>query len=148
VNSRSLFFVTALDEQRHLRAFFAGGCFWGVEALMRKLPGVVRTRVGYMGGVTVDPTYEEVCSDQTGHAEVVELFFDSAWTDYEAIAKTFFEVHDPTQRLGQGPDIGSQYRSAIFYLEKEQKEIAGKLIALLRERGYDVVTDLAPASVF
>lgn len=148
VNSLSLLFIPAFSEKRYERALFAGGCFWGVEHRMATIPGVIRTTVGYIGGHQIDPTYEEVCTSQTGHAEAVEIVFDPQRVDYATIAKVFFEIHDPTQKGGQGPDLGPQYRSAIFYLTKEQKRIALQLIEKLQESGFAVVTEVMPASSF
>lgn len=130
------------------RAIFAGGCFWGVEYMLGKVKGVRRIRSGYIGGHTENPTYEQVCSHRTGHAEAVEVEFDPAEVSYETLARLFFEIHDPTQLDRQGPDIGDQYRSAIFYTTPEQKTIAEHLIRLLEARGYDVVTDVIPAGRF
>lgn len=148
VNSLSLRFVPALTEEGYERAFFAGGCFWGVEFFLQQAKGVMRTRVGYMGGSVVDPTYEEVCTGKTGHAEVVEVVFAKDQTDFKTLARLFFECHDPTQYKRQGPDVGDQYRSTIFYLTQEQKEEAEDLIQFLKRRGLSVVTEVVPARLF
>jgi peptide methionine sulfoxide reductase msrA/msrB len=148
VNSLSMSFVTAETKEGYQRAIFAGGCFWGVEHLIKELPGVVRTAVGYTGGTTVNPTYEEVCSGLTGHAEALEVVFDPEKTDFETLAKFFFEIHDPSQRGRQGPDMGQQYRSAIFYLTQEQKKTAEKLIRILKDKGIEAATELVPAGPF
>ena len=129
-------------------AYFAGGCFWGTEHLFLTRKGVVSTRVGYMGGETENPTYESVCSGQTGHAEALEVRFDSSQTSFTEVARFFFEIHDPTQVNRQGPDIGEQYRSAIYFVNEEQKEISLHLIGLLEEKGYPVVTDVEKAGTF
>lgn len=130
------------------RAIFASGCFWGVEYQLQKLDGVISTTVGYTGGMIPNPTYQQVCTGRTGHAEAVEVVYDPGKVSYETLARLFFETHDPTQVDGQGPDLGTQYRSGIFYLTKEQKKIAEKLIKLLEAKGLDVVTELTPASEF
>jgi peptide methionine sulfoxide reductase msrA/msrB len=148
VNSISMNFIPAAKEATSNKAYFAGGCFWGVEYMMQQQPGVISTRVGYMGGHTPNPTYQEVCSDTTGHAETMEIVFDTTKTDFETLAKYFFEIHDPTQINRQGPDLGDQYRSAIFYTDDNQKQITEKLIDILKSKGYKVATELAPADTF
>ncbi|WP_295939942.1 bifunctional methionine sulfoxide reductase B/A protein [uncultured Alistipes sp.] len=129
-------------------AIFAGGCFWGVEYMLSKEPGVLKVESGYTGGRTEKPTYEEVCSHRTGHAEAVRVTFEPAKVSYEKLARLFFEIHDPTQIDGQGPDLGNQYRSEIFYTSPSQEQTAEKLIAELRKKGYHVVTEVTPASTF
>lgn len=145
VNSISLDFepVSKLDT-----AIFAGGCFWGVEHLMQKQKGVVSVESGYIGGAKDNPTYQEVCSHSTGHAEAVRIMFNPKEVSYETLAKLFFEIHDPTQADGQGPDIGNQYRSEVFYTNEEQKQIAEKLIGILEAKGYDVKTKVTKATKF
>lgn len=143
VNSISMEFVPDPEQ-----AIFAGGCFWGVEHLMMQKPGVISVESGYTGGATINPTYKEVCTGKTGHAEAVRVVYDPKKVSYETLAKLFFEIHDPTQSNGQGPDIGDQYRSEIFYENPQQKAVAEKLISELRSRGYNVVTQVTPASEF
>jgi len=150
VNSISLEFIPK-DEKKENKteiAIFAGGCFWGVEYQMKQLPGIISVQSGYTGGTTSNPSYEEVCRHQTGHAESVKIIFDPSKVSYEILAKRFFEIHDPQQVSGQGPDIGDQYRSEIFYTTPEQKEIALKLIKLLQEKGYKITTQVTSASTF
>ena len=139
VNSISLIFVPDVNGSQEI-AIVAGGCFWGVEHLMNEKKGVIETCVGYTGGTKENPTYEEVCSDETGHIESVRVVFDSNKTSYEEVLKHFFEIHDPTQFERQGPDIGKQYSSIVFYCDDKQKEIAEKLIFTLKEKGHDVKT--------
>jgi peptide methionine sulfoxide reductase msrA/msrB len=162
VNSISMNFVPAGEELPPIpqpqapsdqegttaRAYFAGGCFWGTEHLIEALDGVISVESGYMGGRKDNPTYEEVCSGRTGHAETVEVVFDPSKTDFETLTKYFFEIHDPTQRNRQGPDIGSQYRSAVFYTDEAQRDTTEELIGQLRENGFDVVTEVEPADTF
>jgi peptide methionine sulfoxide reductase msrA/msrB len=130
------------------QAIFAAGCFWGVEYHFKKTDGVVSTTVGYTGGETKNPTYKEVCYENTGHAEAIKVVYDPKKTSFRALAKLFFEIHDPTQINRQGPDIGEQYRSVIFYLDEEQKRIANELIDILEKKGYKIATKVEPAQPF
>lgn len=147
VNSLSLNFIPA-DSVKTEKAVFAGGCFWGVEYYFKKADGVISTRVGYTGGKTKNPDYKQVCSDNTNHAEAIEVTFDPKKTSFETLAKLFFEIHDPTQVNRQGPDRGTQYRSEIFYADENQKRIAIKLIDILKDKGYNVATILEPLTEF
>lgn len=148
VNSTSLSFIPAKTSEGYDKAIFAGGCFWGVEHLLKDVEGVIHTSVGYTGGAVVDPSYHEVCTGDTGHAEAIEITFDPKLVSYEKLAKYFFEIHDPSQKLRQGPDIGSQYRSSIFYLTEKQKETALKLKKELENKGITVATEILPAKPF
>lgn len=148
VNSISMNFIPANDEVTTQKAYFAGGCFWGTEHLLKETAGVISTRVGYMGGHTQNPTYREVCDGNTGHAEALEVEFDPARTNFETLARLFFEVHDPTQVNRQGPDIGDQYRSAVFYTDDQQKQTTEKLIGLLKDKGFKVATEVSKAGMF
>lgn len=130
------------------RAIFAGGCFWGVEDAFEKLDGVKSVISGYTGGKGANPSYAQVSTGRTGHAEAVEVLYDPQKVSYAQLARLFFEIHDPTQLNRQGPDVGSQYRSAVFYADAEQKRIAEDLIGQLKAKGWNVVTELAPASTF
>ncbi len=150
VNSISLDFVpvTINTEVKTETAIFAGGCFWGVEYYLQKTEGVLSTEVGYIGGYMKNPTYEDVCSHTSGYAEAIRVIFDPSKTTYETLAKLFLEIHDPTQVDRQGPDVGDQYRSEIFYLNQEQKEIAEKLINILQKKGLKIATKVTEATTF
>ncbi len=133
------------------QATFGAGCFWGVEAAFAELAGVVATSVGYMGGTLENPTYQDVCTDRTGHAEVVHIEFDPAKISYEQLLAKFFQVHDPTQFNRQGPDYGTQYRSVIFFHTAEQERAARQAVEALQASGRlprKVVTQVVPASTF
>lgn len=133
------------------KATFAGGCFWGVEANFRRLPGVISATSGYTGGHTQNPSYQDVCTDRTGHAEAVEVEFDPAKISYDKLVDAFWSLHDPTTPNRQGPDVGTQYRSAIFYHDAEQEKAA----VASRERAQKsgrfrrpIVTEILPAGTF
>ncbi len=148
VNSVSLDFTPekkAIIPKKEATAYFAGGCFWGVEYHFEKLKGVISATNGYMGGNTDEPSYKQVCYENTGHLEVVEIKYNPRVVSYETLVKLFFEIHDPTQANGQGPDIGEQYKSAIFYNTEEEKEIVSKLIKILKDKNYDIVTKVIKA---
>jgi len=147
VNSISLKFIPARQEGT-TKVYFASGCFWGTEYFFMKAPGVKETSVGFMGGHVDNPTYEQVCQKNTGHLETTEVVFDPTVTTYEEMVRLFFETHDFTQTNGQGPDIGPQYLSCIFYSSESEKEIAEKLINILTGKGYSVATMLKPVSDF
>ena len=133
------------------QATFAAGCFWGVEAAFRRIPGVKDTSVGYTGGNTPDPTYPEVCTGSTGHAEAVKVMFDPAQVTYQQLLEVFWQCHDPTQLNRQGPDVGTQYRSAIFF-HSPQQEAAAQASKIQQEKsgrhGKPIVTEIAPASEY
>jgi len=139
------------DNPKLEKAYFAAGCFWHVEDAFRQVPGVVATAVGFMGGHTENPTYEEVCTDRTGHAETTEVVYDPAKVTYEQLLDVFWSHHDPTTMNRQGPDFGSQYRSAIFYLDREQEEKAKASKERLQKSGKfakSIVTEITPAKAF
>lgn len=148
VNSISMRFIPDSSEVKTAKAIFSSGCFWGTEYYFMKANGVISSRVGFTGGTKQNPTYEQVCAGGTHHLEAVEITFDSTKTSYENLVKLFFETHDFTQTNGQGPDIGEQYKSAIFYFDDNQKSIAEKYISILKDKGYKVATELRPASTF
>lgn len=147
VNSISLKFIPIID-QNMKTAYFASGCFWGTEYFFMKATGVKHTAVGFMGGHIEHPTYKQVCEGNTGHLEVTQVEYDSTHTTFGDLVKLFFETHDFTQTNGQGPDIGEQYLSCIFFSTPEEKAIAEEHIQLLTEKGYKVATMLKPASTF
>lgn len=149
VNSVSLEFVPSeLSQGRYGTAVFAGGCFWGVEYFLQKAPGVISVTSGFMGGHVKNPSYRDVCTGNTGHAEAVKVIYDPEKTSYETLLKLFLEIHDPTQVDGQGPDLGDQYRSEIFFMNDEQKLIAEKYIGILKSKGLKVATAITKASDF
>ncbi|OGW90668.1 MAG: peptide-methionine (S)-S-oxide reductase [Omnitrophica bacterium RIFCSPHIGHO2_02_FULL_63_14] len=133
------------------RATFAAGCFWGVEDAFRRVPGVVSATSGYIGGIVPDPAYEEVCTGRTGHAEAVQVEYDPARVAYEQLLDVFWQLHDPTTRNRQGPDVGTQYRSAIFFHTPEQERLAAQSKTALEGSGRfarPIVTEIVPASAF
>jgi len=153
VNSISMDFIPADQrkpkaEPKTERALFASGCFWGTEYHFQRAAGVISTTVGYTGGKVDNPTYKQVCTGKTGHAETTEVVYDPSKITYEQLARLFFETHDFTQLNRQGPDIGPQYRSAVFYLNDEQKQTAERLVQQLRQKGFDVKTEITPAAKF
>jgi peptide methionine sulfoxide reductase msrA/msrB len=150
VNSISMNFVPDPQkvESKTDSAYYAGGCFWGVEYYMHKQKGVISVTSGYTGGHTSNPTYEQVCTGTTGHAEAVKIIFDPSQVSYDALTRLFLEIHDPTEINRQGPDIGTQYRSEIFYLNDDQKKTAEHLIQILKDKGYKVATRVTKASTF
>lgn len=147
VNSISMKFIPAENKSLQ-KAYFASGCFWGTEYFFMKAKGVKETAVGFMGGHVNNPSYEQVCQKNTGHLETTEVVFDPKETSYEEMVKLFFETHDFTQTNGQGPDIGPQYLSCIFYSTPREKDVAEKYFDILTKKGYKVATMLKPASTF
>jgi peptide methionine sulfoxide reductase msrA/msrB len=149
VNSVSLRFIPLYIDYIPQRAIFAAGCFWGVQYYFQNEKGVILTNVGYIGGNKENPTYNEVCSHTSGHFEAIEIFYNPNETNFNKLAKLFFEIHDFTQENGQGPDIGEQYLSRIFYLNDEQKLISDSLIEVLQKKYlYKVATKVVSATVF
>lgn len=148
VNTTSLVFVPKKVKETKETAIFAGGCFWGVEYYFQNETGVISTQVGYTGGHVKNPTYQDVLSHKSGHYEAIEITYDANKTSYETLAKLFFEIHDPTQANGQGNDIGQQYQSVVFYANDEQKSITNRLIQQLKNKGFNVATQLKRATTF
>ena len=147
----SLIFQTQVFAGQNQTALLAGGCFWGMEEVFRKVPGVVATTVGYTGGKKANPSYEDVSSGTTGHAESIKIEFDPAKLSYEALLKIFFRMHNPTTLNRQGNDVGTQYRSAIFYLNEAQKKTAHDVIKIVdhsKKWPAPVVTEVTSASIF
>jgi peptide methionine sulfoxide reductase msrA/msrB len=136
------------DEATQMKAYFAGGCFWGVEYHFEKLEGVKSVVSGFMGGHIENPSYKDVIRGRSGHLEVVAVTYDPLKVSFETLAKLFFEIHDPTQKNGQGPDIGSQYLSAIFTSDPKEKETVYKLVGILNKKGLDVATKIHPNAPF
>lgn len=131
-----------------MKATFAAGCFWHVQEAFDKVKGVKSTEVGFMGGHVKSPTYKQVCTHTTGHAEVVQLEYDPDEVSYEKLLEVFWKIHDPAQLNRQGPDVGEQYRSAIFFHSKEQEKAAKKSKAELEKKGRKIATEVVPASTF
>jgi peptide-methionine (S)-S-oxide reductase len=144
-----MYYIQSVVVVMNEKAIFAAGCFWGVEELFSRLPGVLSTRVGYTGGHQEKPTYHQVCTDTTGHAEAVEINFDSAKINYETLLEKFWSLHDPTTLNRQGPDVGSQYRSAVYYHTPRQQELAQTMKERLSVKfPHPIVTEITSASTF
>lgn len=148
VNSISMRFAPLHTKEGYARAIFGAGCFWGVQYFFDQLEGVIKTTVGYIGGTVVQPTYKEVCTGKTKHVEAVEVIFNPAIISYEKVVQFFFEIHDFTQYQRQGPDVGEQYRSALFYFSEAQEKIAKNLVHQLEDQGFKVQTTIEPAGLF
>ncbi len=148
VNSLSLDFVKDMNVLKTEEAIFAAGCFWGVEHYFKQLKGVLKTQVGYSGGDLENPNYDDICRGNTGHYEVIRVVYDPTVIDFAGVVKYFFEIHDPTQTNGQGPDIGHQYLSVVFYYNEQQQKTAKQVIAILQENGLKIATKLLPVTTF
>ena len=140
--------IIIMKKENLQTATFAAGCFWGVEEAFRTVKGVKSTEVGYMGGTKESPSYDAVCTDRTGHAEAVQVKFDPKVVSYEDLLEIFWNIHDPTQKNRQGSDVGTQYRSAIFFHNKQQESAAKKSKEKLTKKGIKIVTEIVPASDF
>lgn len=148
VNSVSMEFLSKYNDLKIEAGIFASGCFWGTQHFFNRASGVIATEVGYIGGHVKNPTYEDVCTSETGHAEAVRVLFDNEKISFDDLVKLFFETHNFSQKNGQGPDIGEQYRSEIFYSFEEQKKIAEKYISFLKEKKHEVATKITAATAF
>lgn len=148
VNASAMDFVASEDVSDTEEVIVAGGCFWGVEYYLSQIAGVVKTEVGYIGGTLQDPSYDAVCHGDTGHYEAVRVVFDVNKTDCRTVLKRFFEIHDPTQYMGQGSDLGLQYQSAVFYYNDDQLKTIHALIDLLKARGYRPTTHVKKMQIF
>jgi peptide methionine sulfoxide reductase msrA/msrB len=148
VNSLSIEFVEDNEVIDTEEAILAAGCFWGVQYYLDRLDGVIKTEVGYTGGQVDSPSYKQVCTKTTGHFEAIRVIYDIKKLSYESLLKYFFEIHDPTQVDGQGPDLGPQYLSAVFYFDEKQKQIAQQVIGLLEAKNFKVATQLLPVDIF
>lgn len=148
INSLAIEWVESENVRHTEEAIFAAGCFWGVEHLFADLTGVIHTEVGYCGGNVENPSYEQVCGQSTGHFEAVRVLFDPDQITYSSLTKFFFEIHNPSQTDGQGPDIGPQYKGAIFYFNDEQKSVANHWLDQLIQNGYAPTTQVLPVSTF
>lgn len=148
VNSLSLDHIPNGEAKTTEEAIYAGGCFWGVQYLFDQLEGVLKTEVGYTNGTLDYPSYQDVCEGNTGHLEAIRVIYNPEIIPYTDLTKYFFEIHDPTQKDGQGPDIGEQYHSALFYYNEEQQEIAKDLIQQLEKSGLEITTKVLPVSTF
>jgi peptide methionine sulfoxide reductase msrA/msrB len=148
VNGLSLEFVGDSDILDTEEAIVAGGCFWGVEYYFAKLEGVLKTEVGYIGGSVSHPNYQSICEGNTGHLEAIRVIYDPKKLSYAALIQYFLEIHDPTQSNGQGPDLGEQYHSAIFYYDATQEAIANQYCDILRNKSYKIATTIRPVSIF
>lgn len=148
VNGASLDFVASDTVRDSEEAIVAGGCFWGVEYFLKQIPGVLAVESGYTGGQIANPDYQQICTGTSGHYEAVRVIFDRDKTDYYTILKRFFEIHDPSQKNGQGPDLGPQYLSAVFYFNEEQQQNAMHLLQRLAKNGYQAATQLINAQPF
>ncbi|MEA2011559.1 MAG: bifunctional methionine sulfoxide reductase B/A protein, partial [Verrucomicrobiota bacterium] len=148
VNSAAILFIPSKKFSKRKIAYFAGGCFWGVEYLFEQKLGVYYAESGYMGGSLQNPVYEDICTQKSGHYETVQVSYNPEKVTYEELVKYFFEIHDPTQKNGQGPHKGPQYLSVIFYSTEKEKSVCQSLIKILKNKKIDAITTLLPAETF